>query len=429
MNYELEERIRRCETLPSLPAAAIRVLELSQQEDVSLDQLADAIQLDPALCSTVLRTINSSFYGLSQKVGNIRQAVVLLGIYTVKTLVLSFSLGNVVNSHEPKGFNRLAYWRRCIYSAAAARVLAGRVMPRHVEDCFVAALLMDLGTLILDQVLGQDYVAIYGRAATHSDLPAIESEALGVTHADAGAILARHWKLPPLLEIPMAAHHRPDSIQHDVLRKVTEIISLAGRCADVFNTERPAECIAIVRSALRERYQITEPETDALLVEVGQKTAQLAPLFDVRLNSTSYESILERASQRLLELSLGGQSQQPQQPANRRRAARMRREGRMFITPCDRGVMGEKSEVRLRDISTCGLGFTSAVQYKRGFQFVVQLPGGGGGTKTLLYSVVRSIASQDGSFEIGAELAAVLTPQGTPVQAATPQAEPAAAAT
>jgi two-component system, cell cycle response regulator len=416
MKTELQERIHQCQSLPTLPAAALRVLDLSQKQDVGMEEFAAAIELDPALCSNLLRTVNSSFYGLSHRISNVRTAVAMLGIYSVKTLVLSISLGNVVNGSGSKSFNRVAYWRRCMYSAAAARVLAVRLLPSHVDDCFVAALLMDLGTLVLDQVLGQDYLPLHSRAQTHGDLLDIEQQALGINHAEAGAILARRWNLPELLAVPMAHHHRPESVESQALRAVTEVVSLAGRCADVFSTQRPAECIAIVRATLRERYEIPELECDALLAEVGQKTEQLAPLFDVALNSSSYDNILERASQRLLELSLGGGAAValPQSPSNRRRAARMRRDGRITVIPCERGVLGTRTQVHLRDLSTCGLGFSATSAMKEGSQFVVELPAVTGGTKTLLYTVVRCRAEARGGFDIGAELTAILTPVSSP---------------
>src|SRR4051812_19232902 len=92
MNQELIEQIRNCPTLPSLPAIALQVLELSQQEEVDLSEMARVISQDPAISGKILRTINSSFYGRSQSIGTVSHALVLLGLQAVKTLVLGFSL-------------------------------------------------------------------------------------------------------------------------------------------------------------------------------------------------------------------------------------------------------------------------------------------------------------------------------------------------
>src|SRR3954453_15962371 len=197
MNQSLKERIRGCTTLPSLPAAALSVLELTEDDSTGMDELAKIISVDAALSARILRAINSSFYGLNQKVTSINQAVVLLGLHAVKTLVLGFSLMTNLRSQK-RGFDHLAYWGPSMYSATAARVISSRVLPSRADDCFVAALLMDLGCLVLDQVVGAEYSGVYERAKSHNDLLILETHALGMTHAEAGWILAEHWKLPEI---------------------------------------------------------------------------------------------------------------------------------------------------------------------------------------------------------------------------------------
>ena len=77
-----------------------------------------------------------------------------------------------------------------------------------LEEAFLSALLMDIGMLALDQVLGSGYAAITSKAPSHAGLGPMEMVALGTTHAEVTAALAEHWKLPPQLAIPMAHHHR-----------------------------------------------------------------------------------------------------------------------------------------------------------------------------------------------------------------------------
>ena len=92
MNQRLLDKIRDCADLPSLPAVALRVMDLTQKPDITPQQVADAISMDPALVAKVLRTVNSPFYGCSQAIGSMHGAVVMLGMQSVKTLVLSFSI-------------------------------------------------------------------------------------------------------------------------------------------------------------------------------------------------------------------------------------------------------------------------------------------------------------------------------------------------
>src|SRR5438105_2943819 len=92
MNEQLVKRIRQCPNLPSLPAFALQVLALAQAPDADIAEIARIIPKDPALSSKILRTVNSSFYGRSQHVSTISHALVILGLQSVKTLVLGFSL-------------------------------------------------------------------------------------------------------------------------------------------------------------------------------------------------------------------------------------------------------------------------------------------------------------------------------------------------
>src|SRR3981081_1014430 len=175
MNQELARRIHDCSALPSLPAIALQVLELAQKDDSDIAEIAKVISKDPALSSKILRTVNSSFYGRGQKVGTISHAMVILGLQSVKTLVLGFSLVNSLSKSKGKtGFKHVDYWKRSIYAASAARTIATKRSELQGEECFLAGLLMDIGMLVLDQTLGDDYAALVEKAATHEELVAIE---------------------------------------------------------------------------------------------------------------------------------------------------------------------------------------------------------------------------------------------------------------
>jgi len=310
MNELLCQKLRNCVSLPSLPTVAMQVLELAQKEQVDIAEIARIISRDPVLSSKVLRTVNSSFYGRSQSISTISHALVIMGLQSAKTLVLGFSLVGNLTRNKTRGFKHLAYWRRSIYAATAARTLAARLQLVQQEECFLAALLMDTGMLVLDQVLGDSYGEVHENASTHRQLADVESRMLGLTHADASRVLAEQWKLPPILVTPIAFHHAPNQVKDASLAKVTEIVALASHCADVFVDEKPAEAITAVRKYCTEQCQFAEADCDAMLDKVCQRTREIAPLFEINIaESTSYESILKQANEALVELSLRTQQQ------------------------------------------------------------------------------------------------------------------------
>ncbi|MGH7213311.1 MAG: sensor domain-containing diguanylate cyclase [Tepidisphaeraceae bacterium] len=309
MNEHLVNRIRQCPNLPSLPAIAMQVLDLAQKTDVDIGEIARIISKDPALSSKILRTVNSSFYGRSQHVSTISHALVILGLQSVKTLVLGFSLVTNLSKNKSKGFKHLHYWKHSIYAATASRVVAAKLNLVQQEESFLAALLMDIGMLVLDQVCGEQYGEIHQRIKSHEDLCAAERETLGMTHAEVGGLLAEQWKLPPLLSSPISFHHNPEQVKDPGLKKLAELAMLAGRCADVFVDTEAAMAIVGVRQQCRDLLRMSEADCDALLDEVGKRTREVASLFEINIGSSvDYEAILKKANEALVEITL--QSQQ-----------------------------------------------------------------------------------------------------------------------
>jgi diguanylate cyclase (GGDEF)-like protein len=310
MNPQLVARIRQCPNLPTLPTIAVQVLDFAQRPDADIAEIARLISKDPALAGKILRTVNSSFYARSQPVATISHALVMLGLQSVRTLVLGFSLVTNLSKSKPNGFKHLDYWKRSIYSATAARALSARVGLVQQEETFLASLLTDIGMLVLDQVLGPEYGEVTARAASHEELTAVETAQLDLSHGDAGGILASQWKLPPLLVTPITHHHSPERVTDPQLRRFTEIVQLSGRCADIFIDEQPAAAIASVRKLCQDQHGITGDETDALMSEIGRKTREVAGLFELSIGAAAdYETVLRKANEALVEITLHSQQQ------------------------------------------------------------------------------------------------------------------------
>lgn len=310
MNEQLIGRIAECPNLPSLPAIAVQVLELAQQADVDMSEIARLISTDPALAGKILRTVNSSFYGRSKHVGTISQALVILGVQSAKTLVLGFSLVNHLTKDKSGGFDYVTYWRRSIYAANAARTIAARVGMVQQEEVFLAALLQDIGMLVLDRVLGPEYGKVCQSAASHAELPAAEIAALGMHHGKVGELMARQWKLPALLATPIAGHLAPAEISDPPLRKITEVVALAGTCAEVFVGASAAAAISTVRERCKKLFNMPEAECDAMLDEIGRSTREVAKLFEIHIGSSQkFEDILKKANEALVEMTLRSQQQ------------------------------------------------------------------------------------------------------------------------
>src|SRR5690606_28526409 len=160
MNDPIANQLRHCKALPTLPAIAIKVIELANNPDINLDDLCKYIMLDPALSAKILKMANSPLYKSRRSASNIRQAISILGTHTIIVIALSFSLTNTFINNPIKGsgvIDNTQFWRRAIASALACRTLGEKLGLRFLDDLFLAGLLQDIGILAYMAIIPDEY--------------------------------------------------------------------------------------------------------------------------------------------------------------------------------------------------------------------------------------------------------------------------------
>jgi len=253
MKPELEHRLARCDTLPSPPAIAVRVLELAQRPDTGLGELADVLAKDPALTAKVLRVGNSAFYGQRRRCANLRQALVLLGLDAAMTLALSFSLFLSLRGEGGTRRDYSGFWERALLSALTSRVLAETLGRADSEQVFLAALLQDIGVLALERVVPGLYEPLNGAPFSHGGALEVEREALGGDHAEVGAWLLGRWALPEPIQAAVAASHDPsvrvDGEPQDAEGGFARCVALSGEIADIYLSSEEADVAHVAERA------------------------------------------------------------------------------------------------------------------------------------------------------------------------------------
>jgi two-component system, cell cycle response regulator len=303
MNQDAIERILRCPTLPTLPAVAVRVLELTQDNNISLDDLAEAIHNDQALAAKILRTVNSSFYGLRKPCSTIGQALVMLGLATVKSLALGFSLVSTLSDGADEEFDHIAYWRRGLYTAVAAKCIAHEAGLALEDEAFLGGLLQDMGMMAMYQGLGQAYLRVIVAAGDHRDLVRSELASIELQHPDVGAMLAERWKLPPELLVPIKYHERPTAAPKEYAPLV-RCVALGNLAHDVLTDEDPRNAMARFEKRGAEWFTFAPPACDAMLKRIAEGAREISGLF--RLDTGPFadaDAIIQRAQDQLAHLN------------------------------------------------------------------------------------------------------------------------------
>jgi len=308
MNSELLEEILACPRLPSLPTVALEVIELTSDPNVSMDALAKTIQLDQALTLKIVRTVNSSFYGLRRPCANVRKALVMLGLGPVKTLALGFSLVSGLEGLGGGEFDWVDYWRRALYSALGARSFAEAQGKASVADeSFLAALMQDVGMVAMYEALGAEYVDVVQAAGgEHRKLAREELKAFDLTHADIGAMLAQRWRLPDQLVIPIKYHEKPTAAPGQA-SEVTRLVSLGTLVHDVLSEVDSVSALRRLYEKAKSWWGIDEIICDEVIRNVGAHAKEMSSLFNVDTGACrDADALLERAEQQLIELSKSG---------------------------------------------------------------------------------------------------------------------------
>ncbi len=212
MDEVLIKRLKSClnKTTPFSSSVQAALTEMGKSP-VDIELLCGYLELDPVLASTILRLANSPFYGFARKIGNVRDAAVLLGMHSLKQLVISFSLVKTFNSQSDGGFNRQALWLHSVAVAVAARILAEH-SGHNPDDAFIAGVLHDIGQFILDQCLGEEYALVLRyRDEQGCTLSLAERALLGIDHGRVGAAAISQWKLPlAFAEVALRHHAVPE---------------------------------------------------------------------------------------------------------------------------------------------------------------------------------------------------------------------------
>lgn len=183
--------------LPVMPDVASRVLNLAETKDFSFQTLEDIIKVDPGLTAKILRIANSAMYARQKEITKLQQAITLLGLKTIKTLVILATGSSLFAKSKKTPFYQM-FWRHSLISAFMARDLAIRVgTPSVAEEAFVAGLLHNIGEVAFFMADPVRYDQLIAQAIQSGKrLSLLEEEALGTNHRTVGSQVLAGWNFP-----------------------------------------------------------------------------------------------------------------------------------------------------------------------------------------------------------------------------------------
>ncbi len=232
-NPALQNLVSKIESLPSLPSCYQEIMQIIQKEEGSLKEVAEIIQSDVSMSMEILKYVNSSFFGLYKKVSSIRQAVSLLGINTIQTLVLSINVFSQIDKSKRYAINIPELWKHSFLTGLFSKAIISDLgMDTQLqEDAFTLGLLHDIGILTLATQIPDKYKEVYKKAKSN-DLNLSQAEYLmfDTSHAEVAAYLLGLWGISSNLITVISTHHLAKPIPDE-----SNVFSIAMQSADVFS--------------------------------------------------------------------------------------------------------------------------------------------------------------------------------------------------
>ena len=294
--------LQQCKDLPTPPAVATKIIELSGQQNTDLDTLAAIVALDPALSAKILSLANSSLYMRRVEADSIEQAVGMFGWTGTLNIALGFAVVGSIRGALTSGLDYDYFWLRSLAAATSARALGQVVGCKNIELLFLPGLLQDIGMLALDNVAKNLYTDLAELQQDHSYLQQLEQKQINVDHALVGEWLLADWGVPEEVSKLVGLSHDSRYYSDDKnLFAQQKCIYLSGYLSDCLMVDEERKSFEAVAYLVQKEMSISMADFISLLGHVASQFQEMAALFDLKIhNMDEIQSITNLSSLVLL---------------------------------------------------------------------------------------------------------------------------------
>ncbi len=264
--------------MSSLPAVASRILQVASDEHTGATDLMEAVAGDPGLALRIMRTVNSSYFGLRNPVADLKSAISLLGFRAVRNLALTIHVSRLFEeSGEYNNFTREGLWRHMVAVASTARLVAKVCRKADPEEAYLTGLLHDVGMILIDQFLRRHFIKILDRIAQGMATTLAERKELTFDHTELGAYIAQKSNFDDQIVAAIRYHHTPDDYDGPH-RAMLDVITVANYLASrqgisslgVHNLAAPSDLVysrlGMTKDQIEEIWEQLEPTLDSAIV-------------------------------------------------------------------------------------------------------------------------------------------------------------------
>ena len=228
---------------PGMPDTSAKLLKMLKDSEISAAQIEDVLKYDPGLTANIIKLTNSAYFGLPTKVSSVKQAIVLLGWRRLLQMVMTMCMSTVMKKSVPGyALSPGELWRHSVAVSIAAELVVDALKVPGADEVFTAALLHDVGKLVMGDFVQDDLHQIEAMVAKGIAFEVAEFIVLGTDHARIGARILEKWGFPDDLVNAVGWHHDPDNCDGDcTFSDIVHVANILGLMIGCGNSDNGIE--------------------------------------------------------------------------------------------------------------------------------------------------------------------------------------------
>ena len=274
--------------IPPLPAAVNRIITEINQPEPDLERLVKLMSSAPEVAANVIKTVNSSLFSLRTPVSDVKQAVTLLGLDQIRSIVIAFAAIDALPKPKGKLFDHTAFWTDSLLRATMSRVFARKQFQSQTEQAFTASLLADLAIPVLLSVWSEYYEPVVSEwENSPKRLSEIERQHFGWDHAQAAAWIVQSWDFPEEMVCYLGAHNLSMEQIHEDGLSDTIILPLAITAISPSVLKPDTRRSGLVFQAATDWLSMDRAEFSSCVDEIKAAMSEIFELFGLPENNAS----------------------------------------------------------------------------------------------------------------------------------------------
>ncbi len=264
MDYDVDKIVGRIQKLPTINTVAFEIIQMCSNPSTTVKQLKSIISTDQSLTAQILRIANSSYYNYPRTIHSIERAIIILGFRMVQDIAISIAVFSFYRGiRSANGFNVKELWRHVLSTAIIAKMLGFEYDPELQSMLYVGGLLHDIGKLVENIALQEDFAFIFEKSRQEGvRLDIIEDRFFNFTHSEIGGKLLDKWNLPPQIVDMVRFHHiaAPEGVSGERIHYI-RIVYLANLLAHFINNKwKSIHAVLQYDINFKEAFQLSEDE-------------------------------------------------------------------------------------------------------------------------------------------------------------------------